>query len=64
MTIPFYSTLFGILLPSDNFKYIPLWAFPNLVIEIRLNPYAFYTSGYKRVLNEEMTSNVFVNSIG
>jgi hypothetical protein len=34
------------LLPSEFFKYIPLWAFPNLRFEITLNPYAFYSSGY------------------
>ena len=34
-------------MPGDTYKYIPLGALEELIIEIKLNPYAFYTSGYK-----------------
>jgi hypothetical protein len=33
------------MLPKENYKYIPLALFPNLMFEFRLNPYAFFTSG-------------------
>lgn len=46
VTIPLLSSLFGVLLPPDLFKYIPLEAFGDLAFEFKLNPYAFYTSGY------------------
>ena len=33
------------MLPKENYKYIPLSLFNNLLLEFRLNPYAFFTSG-------------------
>ena len=45
-SVPLLSAFFGVLLPPDQFKYIPLSAFDDLVIELKLNPYAFFTSGY------------------
>jgi hypothetical protein len=46
-TVPLLSCFFGVLLPPDQFKYIPLAGFEDLVIELKLNQYAFYTSGYQ-----------------
>jgi len=34
-------------MPPDLFKYIPLAIFEDLVIELRVNQYALYSSGYK-----------------
>lgn len=45
-TIPLMSAIFGILLPHENYKYLPMKVFDNLLFEFRLNPYACFTSGY------------------
>lgn len=33
-------------MPKDSYKYIPMKALNELIIEFRLNPYAMFTSGY------------------
>ena len=48
-SFPLLSSLFGALLPPDTYRYIPLAAFEEIVFEFKLNPYAFYTSGYADV---------------
>ena len=45
-SVPLLSGLFGALMPSKNFKIIPMSAFLNLTFEFQMNPYAFFTSGY------------------
>jgi hypothetical protein len=40
------SAIFGIMLPSENYKYLPMKVFDNLLFEFRLNPYACFISGY------------------
>jgi hypothetical protein len=44
--VPLLSGLMGILIPTDQWKLIPGKALKNLMIEFRLNPYAFFTSGH------------------
>lgn len=41
------SAYLGHLMPHQSYRYIPMVALNNLEIQIRLNPYAFFTSGYK-----------------
>lgn len=36
-------------MPPDTYRYIPLAAFEDLIFEFKLNPYAFFNSGYKTV---------------
>jgi len=45
-TIPLLSGIFGILMPKECYKYIPIFAFRDLMMDFRINPYAFFTSGY------------------
>lgn len=39
-------------MPIDSYKYIPMKALQDLILEFRLNPHAMFTSGY----NDIMTS--------
>jgi len=41
--IPIISGIFGVLVPADEIKYIPMQFFPNLEMNFRLNPYAFHS---------------------
>lgn len=50
-SIPLLSAIFGVLLPSELFKLIPLNIMEDLVIELRLNNYALFSSGYKSQIN-------------
>lgn len=43
-TLPIFSGIFGILMPTDSLRYIPLAYFPNLEFEFTFNPYAFFSS--------------------
>lgn len=45
-SIPILSGLLGVLMPRESYKYLPMAAFEDLVIEIRLNKYALFSSGY------------------
>lgn len=45
--IPLYSGVLGLLMPKSSYKYLPMLALEDLVLEFRLNPYAMFTSGYK-----------------
>jgi hypothetical protein len=40
--IPILSGIFGVLMPADEVKYIPMQFFPNLEMNFRLNPYAMH----------------------
>lgn len=56
------SSIFGILMPKESFKYIPMKLFKDLILEFRLNPYAMFTSGYiNDVDNSVPTNNTFSN---
>jgi len=46
-SIPLLSSIFGVLLPPDLYKFIPLAIFEDLVIELQCSPYAVFSSGYK-----------------
>lgn len=46
-SFPLLSAIFGTLIPPDTYRYIPLSAFEELIFEFKLNPFAFYTSGYE-----------------
>lgn len=45
--IPFYSGVFGSLMPKEGLKYIPMSCLSDLILEFRINPYAVFTSGYQ-----------------
>jgi len=53
--IPLISGLLGVLMPRDTYKYIPMEALKDLLIEFRLNPYAFFTSGYTNDIDSNIT---------
>ena len=39
-------------MPTESYKYLPMKAFKDLILEFRLNPYAFFTSGYTNDVND------------
>ena len=45
-SVPILSGCIGALIPKDKYKLIPAFAFDPLQIEVRVNPHAFFTSGY------------------
>ena len=47
--MPLLSAILGVLIPPDQFKLIPAASLQNLILQITLNPYAFFTSGYSDV---------------
>lgn len=47
--IPLISAILGILIPPDQFKLIPAASLKNLILQISLNPFAFFTSGYSDI---------------
>ena len=63
--IPILSGIFGVLMPADEIKYIPMQFFPNLEMNFRLNPYAMHnlcSTGATR--NFQVTAcELFVNII-
>lgn len=46
-TVPLLSAIFGVLLPPELYKLIPMNIMEELVIELRVNPYALFSSGFK-----------------
>lgn len=38
-------------MPKESYKYIPMKALQELILEFRLNPYAMFTSGYADGIN-------------
>lgn len=47
--VPLISAILGILVPPDQFQLIPAASLRNLILQITLNPYAFFTSGYSDI---------------
>lgn len=47
--LPLLSGVIGALIPPDQFLLIPLQSLNNLLLEITLNPYAMYSTGYSDV---------------
>jgi hypothetical protein len=47
--IPLISAILGILIPPDQFELIPAASLKNIILQISLNPYAFFTSGYSDI---------------
>lgn len=47
--VPLISAILGILIPPDQFQLIPAASLKNLILQISLNPYAFFTSGYSDI---------------
>lgn len=45
-SVPLLSGFIGGLIPKEKYKLIPAFTFQPLQIEFRINPYAFFTSGY------------------
>lgn len=45
--IPLISGILGQLMPKQDHKLIPLSSLKDLIIELELNPYAFFSSGYQ-----------------
>ena len=47
--------MLGILIPQSEYKLIPGKALKNLMLEFRLNPYAFFSNGfYKTNMNSNL----------
>lgn len=51
-TIPLLSGILGILVPQKSYKLMPMRALRDLVIELQINPYAFFSSGYPASAND------------
>ena len=47
--MPLISSILGILIPPDQFQLIPAISLKDIILQITLNPYAFFTSGYSDV---------------
>lgn len=59
-SVPLLSAIFGVLLPSELYKLIPMNIMEDLVIELKLNNYALFSSGYK---SQIFTGNDLQNEI-
>jgi hypothetical protein len=57
--IPFYSGVFGALMPKDSIKYIPMSTLQDLILEFRINPYAVFTSGYAQLTKSGTYETVY-----
>ena len=44
-------------MPSESYKYVPLDGLRNLMLEFRLNPFAFFTSGYTNDTNDPFVAD-------
>lgn len=44
--IPLISSILGVLIPPDQFQLIPASSVRDIILQITLNPYAFFTTGY------------------
>jgi len=49
--VPILSSILGILMPKKSYKLIPMSALKDLVIELQLNPHAFFSSGFPNPVN-------------
>ena len=58
------SSIFGILMPKESFKYIPMKLFKDLILEFRLNPYAMFTSGYMNDVDNSAPTNATFSHFG
>ena len=47
--MPLISAIIGILIPPDQFQLIPAASLKDIILQITLNPYAFFTTGYSDV---------------
>lgn len=45
--VPLISGIFGILMPAESYRFVPLEPFKNFMFQFDLNPYALQTAGYK-----------------
>lgn len=50
-SLPMQSSIFGILMPKESYRFVPMDIFADILLEFRLNPYAMFTSGYKNQKN-------------
>lgn len=44
--IPLISAILGVLIPPDQYQLIPAASVKDIILQITLNPYAFFTTGY------------------
>lgn len=56
--IPILSSILGILMPRKSYKLIPMAALKDLVIELQLNPYAFFSSGFPAAVDPTATLDI------
>ena len=47
--IPLISSVIGLLIPKNQFVLLPLKALNDVLIEMTIDPYAMFTSGYNDV---------------
>jgi hypothetical protein len=47
--VPLLSAILGVLIPPDQFQLIPAASMKDIILQLSLNPYAFFTSGYSDV---------------
>lgn len=44
-----FSAILGLFIPPDQFQLIPAASLKNIILQITLNPYALFTTGYSDV---------------
>ena len=59
-TVPLLSAIFGVMLPPELYKLIPMNIMEELVLELRVNPFALFSSGFK---SNWMTTGKVTNEI-
>ena len=47
--IPLLSAVIGLLIPATQFVLLPIKALNDMYLEITIDPYAMFTSGYNDV---------------
>ena len=47
--IPLLSAVMGMLIPPQQFVLLPIRAFNDLYLELTIDPYAMFTSGYNDI---------------
>ncbi len=47
--VPLISAVMGLLIPSRQFVLLPVKAFNDLILELTVDPYAMFTSGYNDI---------------
>lgn len=62
LKLPFLSSYFGHLMPSSEYKFIPMRCFRDLELEFQLDPYAVFSTTAASGIPSISTSNITTNA--